>query len=179
MRHIRASKWALYTPAGVSRHAVVELQSESGKMVIDPLYNMWFPKPGGGFYDIDDLRHDPSILRNRVLALQADRADQLNERINWYPLDQYIYTGARTINWDKSIVLRAAYRVLHAMIGDHVNHIWRPAYAEQPALMIIYGLAPVDFLALLVIAWPVLKRKRDAGREAVPMAFKTERFSSY
>jgi hypothetical protein len=165
MRHIRASKWALYAPTGISRHAVVELRTESGKMVIDPLYNMWFPKAGGGFYDIDDLHRDPLILRSRVLALQADHAVQLNDSINWYPLNQYVYTNARTINWDKTIALRAAYRVLHMVLGERVNGIPRPEFAEQPGLMIIYGLFPMDAVALLLIAWPALRRERRTVEE--------------
>ena len=178
-RHIHASKWALYTPSGQPHHAVVELRSEAGNMVIDPLYNMWFPKPGGGFYDIDDLRADPSILRNRVLTLQADTADQLNKRIDWYPLDQYVYNNARRINWNKSIILLAVYRVLHAVIGARADHIWRPEYAEQPALMIVYGFLPLDGVALFALAWAGRKRKRAAERESVPVGFKTERTSSY
>jgi hypothetical protein len=179
MRNIHAAKWALYTPSDQPRHAVVELRSESGNMVIDPLYNMWFPKPSGGFYDIDDLRRDPSILRNRVLALQADTTSQLNKRIDWYPLDEYVYNNARSINWDKSIVMRVAYRVLHAVFGRRIDNVWRPEIAEQPALMITYSLVPVDFFAVLLIAWANPRRKRNAGRESVPMAFKTERTSSF
>jgi hypothetical protein len=179
MRNIHATKWALYTPSDQPKHAVVELRSEAGKMVIDPLYNMWFPKPNGGFYDIDDLRRDPSILRDRVLALRSVSNRRITQRINWYPLDQYIYTNARSINWDKSIVMRAAYRVLHAVFGHRVDDMWRPEFAEQPALIIAYGLVPIDALAIFVIAWADSKRRRNTGREAVPMAFKTERTSSY
>jgi hypothetical protein len=140
---------------------------------------MWFPKPNGGFYDIDDLRRDPSILRDRVLALQAETDRHNAEAIDWYPLSEYTYTNARSINWDKSIVTRAAYRALRAVLGHRVDDIWRPESAEQPALMIVYGLVPLEGFAILVIAWPGRKRKRNAGRQAVPVAFKPERTSSF
>lgn len=179
LRNIQATKWALYTPSGEPKHAVVELRSEAGKMVIDPLYDMWFPKPTGGFYDIDDLRRDSSILRDRVLALRAESATRITPRIDWYPLDRYIYKNARSINWDKSIVMRGAYRVLHALLGHRIDDVWRPEFTSQPALMIIYGLFPLDGIALLAIAWANPKRKRNPSREAVPMALKTERTSSY
>ena len=66
---IEASKWALYTKEMKSVHAVVELEAETGKMVADPLYGLWFPRPDGGYYDIKELRQSPSILRGRIQTL--------------------------------------------------------------------------------------------------------------
>ena len=49
---IGASKWALYTKEMKSVHAVVELEAETGKMVADPDFGLWFPRPAEGIYGI-------------------------------------------------------------------------------------------------------------------------------
>ena len=37
-RHVKASKWALYSRDSRAQHAIVEVEVEVGKMVIDPLF---------------------------------------------------------------------------------------------------------------------------------------------
>ena len=173
LRHIHATKWAIYTPAMEPRHAVVELDSEQGKMVIDPLFGVWYPRPNGGFFDIESMRSDPTILRNRILELRAENVHQGQDRPEWYPLDQYIYTYARTINWNKSVYMRVAYDISHAVIGDRVNDIARPEWAEQPALMLIVLLVPFEIIVLCVMIWSRLQQPhavKAAEPEPTPAA---------
>jgi len=151
LRGIHASKWALYTPDLYPRHAVVEVQAEKGRMVVDPLFGLSFPRPGGGYYGIEDLRRDPAILRQRVLELRARHARPGAEKLEEYPLDRYVYNYARTINWEKSAVLRIVYRVLHALTGARVDQLARPGWAEQPALMVVIGLGGLE--GGLVVLW--------------------------
>lgn len=164
MRGIRASKWALYSPQGKPVHAVVELQSEQGKMVIDPLFDLWFPRPGDGYYGIQDLKRDPELLRQRVHYLRTSGKEPIGWVILGYPLDEYVYDGARTINWDKSALMRLSYQTLHLVLGERTNQLERPFFVEQPALMIAIGIAGLE--ALLLLAWLMLRWRRGRQRRA-------------
>ena len=161
-RGIKASKWALYTPDGRPVHAVVELQSEHGKMVVDPLFDLWFPRPGGGYYGIQDLQQNPGILRQRVQSLRATGQEPLGWLVRGYPVDKYVYDHTRTINWNKSAHMRFIYRVFYAFMGERANRIQRPFFVEQPALMIVFGIAGLESFLLLVwlgLGWRLRHKK--------------------
>jgi len=164
MRGIRASKWALYAPSGRPVHAVVELESEQGKMVIDPLFDLWFPRPGGGYYSIEDLKRNPEILRQRVEDLRASGEEPIGWVVLGYPLDKYVYNSARTINWDKSALMRLTYKTLYALLGERANQIERPFFVEQPGLMVVFGIAGLE--AFLLLVWLSLHWRRKRQRRA-------------
>ncbi len=168
LRGIRASKWALYSPDGRPAHAVVELDSEQGKMVADPLYGLTFPKAQGGFYGIRELRDNPGILDSRISELRDAHLQPGTLAIEKYPLDRYVYSDCRTVNWDKSATTHHLYQLLHAIFGDKVNQFPRPEWSEQPADMVLlmtYGTEAPLLLAFLPL---VLRRKRIEVIRAVP-----------
>jgi hypothetical protein len=167
LRGIHAAKWALYNRNGESKHAVVEADVETGKMVVDPLFGMWFPKPQGGYFGIRELRQDPSILPGRLEVLRAEKVRPGADRLEFYPVNDYIYTNARTINWTKNALLRDTFAILHGMLGERASELHRPRFAEEPALMVIYGLAALE--AFLIVLWLVMRRltKRPA-EESLP-----------
>jgi hypothetical protein len=148
LRGIGASKWAIYSPDLVPCHAVVEVETEDGKMIVDPSFGLWFPRPDGGYYGVEDLRRDPGILTQRIQELLAKGNPDGLGNLEFYPLDKYIFTYARTINWDKNWGSRLLYDLLHGVMGSRVNGTLRPAWAEQPALMIIYSGFLVELLCL-------------------------------
>ena len=153
---IHATKWALYNANGESKHAVVEADVESGKMVLDPLFGIWFPKPQGGYFAIRELRQDPNILLNRLKKLHAEKMHPGAGRLEFYPTNEYLYTNARTINWTKTAILRDTFSILHRMMGERANELHRPGFAEEPALMVIYGLAALE--TFLILLWLVIRR---------------------
>jgi hypothetical protein len=148
---IQASKWALYATPQRPVHAVVQLESEQGKMVVDSLYGLWFPRPKGGYYSIEDLRNDPGILQKRLEELRGNPSLPGNPLVERYPLNTHIYKYARSINWDKSAGMRFLYKSLYAFVGERVDYIRRPYWAEWPALMVIYLLAGLE--GCLLLAW--------------------------
>jgi hypothetical protein len=154
---IHGSKWALYNDSGESVHAVVEVNVESGKMVVDPLFGIWFPKPGGGYYDIGELKQDSNILKQRIAELRAQGVQSGTDRLDFYPIDQYVYTNARTVNWNKNVILRSVYKLLHGVLGESADHLSRPAFVEEPPLMVIYGMALLEIVVLLV--WLIVSKK--------------------
>jgi len=165
LRGIHGSKWALYNAHGESVHAVVEADVESGKMVADPLFGLWFPKSQAGFYNIHELKQDPTILPNRVAELRAQGIQPGVDRLQLYPLNEYIYANARTINWNKNVVLRGIYLVLHGILGERAGELGRPDFAEEPPLMVIYGMAALELVVL--VAWLLLvKRSRKLAAQA-------------
>jgi hypothetical protein len=133
---VDASKVALYDRDGVPRHAVVEVDTEHGPMAVDALYGMYFPKPSGGYYSVWDINRDESILAGRVREL-AD----LQPAVREYPLEMYTYVSPRTINWDKSAMMRLAYRGLRATFGPSVDRWSRPGIVEDPVLLSLTGAA--------------------------------------
>lgn len=148
LRGIRASKWAIYSPDLVPCHAVVELEAEGGKMVVDPSYGLWFPRPEGGYYGVEQLRNHPELLPRRIQELRANVNPIGLANLASYPLDKYTFTHARTMNWDKIWVSRLLYRLLYRAIGARVNKAFRPAWAEQPALIILCTVFLVELLCL-------------------------------
>jgi hypothetical protein len=166
LRGIQASKWALYDAQGESRHAVVQADVESGKMVVDPLFGIWFPKPEGGYYAIPELKQDSAILPQRISELRAKGLRPGVDRLETYRFDQYVYSNARTINWNKSAIFRISYSFLHRILGERVDDLRRPAFVEEPALMVVYGAA--GFEVVIVLVWLVAERRRRRRTPRVP-----------
>ena len=93
-----------------SVHTVVELEAEAGKRVADPLYGLWFPRPGGGYYDIKELRQSPSILQGRIQTILREGVRPGSSDLKSYPLDEYTYQYAKSINWEKWAVTWPLYK---------------------------------------------------------------------
>lgn len=164
LRNVKASKWALYNNDLVPKHAAVEVEVETGKMVVDPLYGLWFPKGNGGYYSIQELKADPSILVSRIqyLIKQGEQAGAL--ALQGYPLDDYVYTHARTVNWNKTSAMRFAYALLYSLFGEKVNTIPRPAFVEQPALVMAIGIAGIQIIFLGAWIGLMLRTPRRINR---------------
>jgi hypothetical protein len=159
LRGIRASKWALYNAEGESKHAVVQADVESGDMVVDPLFGIWFPKSQGGYYGIRELRQDPGILTRRIEELRAKGLRPGAARLDFYEFNNYIYSNARTINWNKSFIMKSVYWALHGLLGARADEISRPSFVEEPPLMVIYGVAVLELV--LILAWLLMTRRRN------------------
>ena len=169
MRGIHAVKWALYDSNGRPKHAIVEVDTEKGKMAVDALVGLYFPKPGGGYYSVWDLRRNPQILQDRVHELLARHVQPGAALLDRYPLDEYVYTNARSINWDKSFAMHMTYKLLHALIGSRVDRIPRPYAAERPALLVTFASLFAEIfilLALLICGW-VLRYQRNLQQRIV------------
>jgi hypothetical protein len=159
LHDIRGEIWALYSPNGIPKHAIVEVSTEHGQMVADPLFGLWFPRPEGGYYGINDLKTQPEILANRLHELIAHRQEPGSDPPAQYPINLYIYAHPRTINWHKNLATLVAYKFLHFLIGARVDRIPRPQWTEQPALMLTFGIVPGQIILLAVFFWARPKTK--------------------
>ena len=134
---IDATKWALYTKEMKSVHAVVELQAENGKMVVDPLYGLWFPSSSGGYYSIRELRRSPNILSDRIQSLVEQGKRPGTSNLRKYPVEEYSYAYAKTINWEKWVVTWPLYKILRFIMGTGLDDLQRPAFVEAPQIMVM------------------------------------------
>ena len=141
---IDATKWALYTKEMKSVHAVVELEAETGKMVADPLYGLWFPRPDGGYYDIKELRQSSSILQGRIQTLLREGMRPGSSNLKSYPIDEYTYQYTKSINWEKWVVTWPLYKALSVILGPSLDDLRRPAFVEAPQLMVIIFTAALQ-----------------------------------
>jgi hypothetical protein len=160
LRGIHAHKWALYSPDQRPAHAVAEVDTEQGKMVADPLYGLWFPEPQGGFYGIQDMRKNPAILSDRIAQLRAAHIQPGTENLERYPLNRYVYTYSRTVNWDKSATIHYLYHFLHAIFGEKIEQVTRPEWSEQPAIMVLLMTFGMEALLLLGFISFVFRQNR-------------------
>lgn len=157
---IGASKWALYTQELKSVHAVVELEAETGKMVADPDFGLWFPRPNGGYYGIKELRQSPSILQGRIQTLLREGVRPGSSDLKSYPIDEYTYQYAKSINWEKWGVTWPLYKALSIIMGPSIDNLQRPAFVEAPQLMVVI-LAAVLQGSLLAFHTLVARVRRN------------------
>jgi hypothetical protein len=160
LRDIHATKWALYSADNLPQHAAVEVEVETGKMVIDALFGIYFPRPHGGYYGIQDLMENSGILDRRIADLRKMNVRLGAGKLQYYPLDKYRYEFSRTINWNKSIVTERLYKILRIIVGNRVDNLTRPYFFEVPALMVIYGIVLLQgFCVLVAIRTAVFRKK--------------------
>lgn len=152
VREIKASKWALYSKDMVPYHAVVELEAETGKMVVDPLFGLWFPRPVGGYYGIRELRQLPDILQDRIRSLLEQGILPGTSDLQWYPFDKYRYEYAKTINWDKWPGMMIVYKILRRIGGPGVDELPRPIVLEVPQLMVVIMALALQ-VGMLLLYW--------------------------
>ena len=164
VRGIKASKWALYSSEGKSVHATVELETESGEMVVDPLFGLWFPRVGGGYYGIRELRQSPEILRDRIESLVEQGKHPGTSDLRRYPLNDYSYAYVKTINWDKWLGMRMVYKVLRVVVGPAVDDLQRPTFVESPQLMVVIIAAGLQS-ALITLYFAVVRMEGNVKRE--------------
>jgi hypothetical protein len=163
---IEGSKWALYTREMKSVHAVVELEAETGKMVADPLYGIWFPRPDGGYYDIKELRQSPSILQDRVQTLLREGVRPGSKDLKFYPIEEYTYRYAKSINWEKWVVTWPLYKALSVIVGPSLDDLRRPAFVEAPQLIVATMAATLQGSLLAAYVLAVRMRKRFGQKKA-------------
>ena len=163
---IDASKWALYTKEMKSVHAVVELETENGKMVADPLYGLWFPRPDGGYYDIKELRQSSSILQGRIQTLLREGVRPGSSDLKSYPIDEYTYQYAKSINWEKWAVTWPLYKALSIIMGPSIDNLQRPMLVEAPQLMVVMMAALLQGSVLAAYVLAVKTRKRFGQKKA-------------
>lgn len=138
--------------SGTPAHTIVEAELGPGSfMVLDPAFDLWFPKSGGGYHDLRDLRDDPAIVPKRVAELQLGIGDGGGADA-YYLRAGADYATASTFNWNRGPIARAAAFVLHAILGDELYRVYRPRWLEEPKhKAFLVCLIAAGFLAIMPI----------------------------
>ncbi|MFT4614140.1 MAG: hypothetical protein ACI9NT_001282 [Bacteroidia bacterium] len=141
-------------------HTVVEANTVDGPIVVDPVYNMSFPKGDGSYYSVLELRADPSLLPGRLEELIAERGEE--DKIAFYRAgaDGVHYGAPKTINLEKNGVLRGVKQLI-SMFSDEPQLVYRPRILEDPKLFLLTASTGTSlfFLTLyLLLRW--LDRRR-------------------
>jgi len=142
---IEASKRAVFHH-GSAVHTVLVVTTDSEEVVIDPLFHFAHRYPDGRAIPLERLR-DPLVF-SQSLEWARDRGDL--DRSTSYPR-QYFLDDVRTIDWNRTRILHAAYQLLTQTIGAAAaNRITRPYILEEPWLMVslLGGLASAALLLL-------------------------------
>ena len=157
---IQASKMMLYDgKRKAPRHSVVQVDIENHqKMVVDSYYGIYFPKESSGYYYINDLKNDESILYSRIKNLK-DEGDRYEPKLSNYPFHIYIYAHPKTINWYEPSHLEILYKTIRFFIGDKVDMLKRPYFMEAPALMIFYTSLLIKLIFTVPIVLKAYKSK--------------------
>lgn len=145
------------------KHTVVEAKASDGPIVVDPVYDMSFPKPDGGYYGLTDLRRNPGILEGRIIQLVDQRG--ADDKIAYYHSseDGSHYGFPKTINLDKNAMTRTAKAALGLFV-DQPQLVYRPRFLEDPKLFLALaaGGASVFSFGLALIFWRLGRRRRKA-----------------
>lgn len=137
-------------------HTVVQAEWRPDSfMVVDPVFDLIFPKPSGeGYYGLLDLRNDSTLLTARLDSLRSDLPR--SHKARFYNTETGSYRHASTINWDRSAILRWTHDVLRGRWGENIYRLRRPILLEEPKLFVSALCAA---LAFLVWVFAVMARK--------------------
>ena len=142
------------SPEGQAVHTVVEAKYERGWMVIDPVYNLWFPRNpkearGEYHFGLKTLIANPGLLEKRLEYLRKRRGK--TDKINFYDEKTTIYSHARTINWRKNGAFRILGKIIESL-GGNPYLIRRPYVMEDPKLAMALFSGSITIGGILVYA---------------------------
>ncbi len=149
---------------GNPTHTLVEARIGPDEyMIVDPTYGLWFPKPDGeAFFDLLDLRRDPSIVSQRVDELSRMRP-VADVSAQYYLRSYNGYNDISTFNWNRNTVTRGANRLLISIVGETVDRWPRPRFIEEPQLAVA-TLAGMPGAAVLLLATLLTVKRWRATR---------------
>jgi hypothetical protein len=151
-------------------HTAVESEYESGRMVVDPIWNVDYPSGDGKFLGVQDLAGS-SRGREHIHDLRARRG--AGDKIQYMPDAEATFDYARAVNWRKNVLSRTAAFGLR-MLGYTPEQMLRPHFLEDPKLALTLSfltlagtLVVVDYLLFLALPG-ALRRLRGSFRWRSP-----------
>jgi hypothetical protein len=126
-------------------HTVVEAQSENGRMVVDPVWNVDYPTATGRFLGVHDLA-GTNFGQQRIAELQRQRGT--TDKIAQMPASEATFDHAVAINWDKNAMTRVVAEALK-FLGYSPETMFRPRFLEDPklALLLLVGCIGIAVIA--------------------------------
>lgn len=157
---VESSLAMLYQCQGCKpRHTVVFVEMRDGWVIADPAFDLTFPDGRGGFYTIEELRADRTLLERRLAELRAERGP--TDPINDYKPAVDHHALMTTVNWDKNVLTRGAAGLIRAAGGEPWSTP-RPLLFDDPKLFFtLSGFGGALGLGLLAL---LLRPRRSAAR---------------
>ncbi len=144
---IRAAQITLYHVSGCAQHCAVEVTVRGDRMIVDPLYGLYYTDSEGAPLGLEALQSGrPPTLQTLPFSIATAYPP--------YPYYDFDYGNTKTANWTRSMPRRAAYRLLHAISGGGIDRFRVPAILEWPQILIsttLLGAAGLMDLVLLLI----------------------------
>jgi len=167
---ISASMAMCFDPrSGDPTHTVVVASvAADATMVVDPAYDLYFPKPHPGqHYGLLDLRGDGSILLERLGQLRAELPR--SHPIHSYNAECAAYSRASCINWERNGLTRIVRNWLDRDGTGAVHVIPRPLLMEEPKLLVgAFSLCAAAFaVAAFTTVGRLPRRRARMSRECV------------
>lgn len=151
---VRSSLAMLYPcPECAPVHTVVVADLGLSKTLVDPVFNISFPRPDGGYFSVKELVEDPWLLSDRLRVLRAERGP--SDKIVYYRESNHRFDYLTTINWQASGLTRVAARGVRAL-GGEPRHVFRPMWLENPKRALTYAalvMALLGFAMVLAAGW--------------------------
>jgi hypothetical protein len=179
---IPASMAMCFDPrTGHSTHTIVVAVIAPGTdMVVDPVYDIFFPRPDQrGYYGLLDLRRDSTILPRRLDALCAERPRP--HPIHYYNRVSAVYSHASCMNWERNRLTRVLRDFLVRDDGDAVHTVARPVVLEEPKLFVSLAAALVGIGAGVIyagMARSALGHQGDVGKSRLPLRSPADAYDS-
>lgn len=143
-------------------HTVVEARYESGRMVVDPIWNVDYPTSDGKFLGVRDLAWT-TRGQQRVLDLQRQRG--ATDKIAAMPATEAKFEYATAINWDKNTLTRTLAQAMR-LLGYRPETMFRPRLLEDPKLalssmliIVTVGVVLAGFVLSLIYQIVYSKRR--------------------
>lgn len=143
-------------------HTVVLADIGDRWAAYDPVYNISFPDPRGGYYDVREVRARPAIIHDRLDALIAKRG--AGDKIAKYNADNHVYTHITTVNWDKNGLTRAVAAGL-PVFGLEPALTPRPFFLDNPKQFFAIAGFSVALLLSVLAFFALPTRQRAAATE--------------
>ena len=179
---IPASMAMCFDPrTGHSTHTIVVAVIAPGTdMVVDPVYDIFFPRPEQrGYYGLLDLRRDATILPHRLDTLCAERPR--SHPIHYYNRVSAAYSHASCLNWERNGLTRILGDFLVRNDGDALYTIARPVVLEEPKLFASLAAAFLGIGAGLTyagMARSALRHQGDVCKSRVPVGASADTYAS-
>jgi hypothetical protein len=138
-------------------HNIVEVKTNHGWVVVDPLFDAYFKKPGGGLASFADVQADWDYYR-RQLPKNYD--------------SNYRYAGVRYTNWTKvPVIFPAVKKVLDLTIGKkEADTISIRTYFLR-MYDICFGVTLVLFVLVFLLTLVKLIKAKVFPRKNIPLTF--------
>lgn len=154
---MRSSLAMLYPcPECAPVHTVVVADLGLSTTLVDPVFNITFPRPEGGYYSVDELIQDPWLLGDRLRVLRTERGS--SDKIIYYRESNHRYDYLTTINWQASGMTRVVAWGVRTM-GADPRHVFRPMWLENPKRALTYVALVMALLGVAMVLAASWQRK--------------------